>query len=422
LADALVIRLPANPTHPVDWVRVSAADGTAGAVVQGELEYASQLATACRVIALVPASQVLRVSTHIPLSGAAKIRQSLPFALEEQLAGDVEAQHFACGAKDSNNQVPAAVVDREQLSSWLSELREQQIVPAGVYAASDALPIAPAAITVLLDQDQAIIRNASGELATVDEESMQATLELLLDQQVEELENDVSIVPINLLVYCDRAAHDRHAELWSRLQMRVQDVDIRILENGALPLLAAQIATKGGVNLLQGSFAPKTELPLRWQEWRVSAILLVALLTLGIALKGAEFLQLKRTNAALDAAASQILQSTFPGAAGAADPWNELRTLLGPVATSEAKGTAVFAEALHVLSKAFAETPGIKMDSLSFRSGELNLQFTAPDVAAMDKLSQLIGESKRFSAEIQSANPENDVIKGRILIAEAGAP
>jgi type II secretory pathway component PulL len=60
------------------------------------------------------------------------------------------------------------------------------------------------------------------------------------------------------------------------------------------------------------------------------------------------------------------------------------------------------------------------METLSFRGGELDLQLTAPDVAALDRLRQLISEAGQFTAEIQSANPDEDLIKGRIQITAAG--
>jgi len=421
VADALVIRLPANANNPVEWVRVSVADGRAGEVVQGQLNLAAEIADSCRVILLVPSNQVLRVKTQIPLTGATRIRQSLPFALEEQLAGDIEAQHFACSAKDSEGYVSVAVVESARLSGWLDQLRECQLVPLAVYAESDALPTTPATMTVLIDHDQAIIRSASGELTIVDESSLQPVLELLLDQQLEQLESDISVAPINLLVYCDRPTHQRYQELWDRLRMRVQDIDILETDAGALPLLATRIASKGGVNLLQGSFAPKTEFPLRWQQWRVAAMLLAGVLLLSFIVKGAEFFQLSRANSALNSAASQMLEKTFPAAAGAPDPWIELRTRLGSTEPSAGASNTMFADVLQVLSKAFTQTSGIQMESMSFRSGELSLQLTAPDVASLDQLRQLISDSRRFSAEIQSANPADNVVKGSMLIVQAGA-
>jgi type II secretory pathway component PulL len=316
--------------------------------------------------------------------------------------------------------VQVAVIESARLSGWLEQLREQQLVPMAVYAESDALPNAPASMTVLIDQQQAIICSPSGDLTIVDEPSVQAALELLLDQQLEQLENDLTVVPINLLVYCNSATYQRYHELWDRLRMRVQDIDVLQTDAGALPLLATRIASKGGVNLLQGDFAPKTEFPLRWQQWRVAAMLLAAVLLLSLVVKGAEFFQLNRANTALNAAASQVLAQTFPAAANAPDPWSELRTRLGANEPTAPKSNAMFADVLQVLSKAFAQTSGIQMQSMSFRSGELRLQLTAPDVASLDQLRQLISESPRFSAEIQSANPADNVVKGSMLVVQAG--
>ena len=145
------------------------------------------------------------------------------------------------------------------------------------------------------------------------------------------------------------------------------------------------------------------------------------MLLLNIVVKGAEFFQLSRANIALNSAATQVLEKAFPAAADAPDPWIELRTRLGSSEPAAAASNTLFADVLQVLAKAFTQISGIQMESMSFRSGELSLQLTAPDVASLDQLRQLISESRRFSAEIQSANPADNVVKGSMLIVQAGA-
>ena len=98
-----------------------------------------------------------------------------------------------------------------------------------------------------------------------------------------------------------------------------------------------------------------------------------------------------------------------------------LRKRLGATDTAEAESMSDFPEALEALSTAFAQTPGIRMETVSFRSGVLDLQLTAPDVEALDKLRQLISDAGQFTAEIQSANPADEVIKGRVQIKAAEA-
>ena len=73
-----------------------------------------------------------------------------------------------------------------------------------------------------------------------------------------------------------------------------------------------------------------------------------------------------------------------------------------------------FAEALQNLSAAFSKTKGIKLETLGYRSGILDLQLRAPDVNALDKLRQQIDNSGVYIASIQSANPDKEAIKGRM--------
>lgn len=396
------------------------ASGTSGRQT-GPLEDAAALAGNRRLIVLVPSTRVLRLNARIPLKGTARIRQALPFALEEQLAGDIDKQHFAFRAKDDAGHTPVAVVDKALLQEWIARLDAAELMPNAIYADSDALPANPATITLLVEGGRALIRSDEGEVTAFDEASLETVLELLLDAQSKKLENDATAVPVKLVIYCSEETHRRYEQLWDRQRMRVENLEVIFLADGALPLLAGEIAHRPGVNLLQGSFAPKTDLPIRWQDWRIAAALLAAFLVLNLAYKGLHYWQLSRADAALDAAATQVLTQTFPTAGEVSDPWNELRTRLGAAEDDTAQaGATDLSESLEVLSAAFAKTPGIRMETISFRSGALDLQLTAPDVAALDQLRQLISDPGKYTAEIQSANPDNDVIKGRIQITAAG--
>jgi general secretion pathway protein L len=421
LADTLVIRIPDSASETVEWVAVGAAGSDSSASQSGTLKDAAALASNRRLVVLVPSTRVLRINARIPLKGAARIRQALPFALEEQLAGDIDQQHFAFRAKDDAGSTPVAVVEKQLLQEWIDRLDAAGLMPNAIYADSDALPSIPATITLLIEGDRALIRSDEGEVTAFDEGSLETVLELLLDAQAQKLENDATAVPVNLLVYCSDEARQRYEQLWDRQRMRVENLELKILPNGALPLLAGEIAQRAGVNLLQGNFAPKSELPIKWQDWRLAATLLAGFLVLNLAYKGAQLWQLNRADSALDAAALEVFQRAFPAAGEVNDPWNELRSRLGTEdGDSSAPEQTDLSESLEALSAAFAQTPGIRMETLSFRGGELDLQLTAPDVAALDRLRQLISEAGKFTAEIQSANPDEDLIKGRIQITAAG--
>jgi general secretion pathway protein L len=417
--NSLIIRLPAAEGDAVEWVTVDPSGAGVGTPERGQLVDAAPFALNRKLIVLVPASQVLRLNVLIPLKGNARIRQALPYALEEQLAGDIEKQHFAFGKHDENGQIPVAVVETAAIKNWLDLLAEHDLMPTGIYAESDAIQAAPATISVLLDNHQVIIINSEGEITVADEPAMETLLELFLDQQAAELENDAAVPPVSLIIYCGDQAYQQQQVLWERLRMRTENLEIKILADGALPFLAHQITIQANVNLLQGDFAPKSELPFKWEQWRIAALLLAAFLVLNLGYKGAEYWQLSKADASLDAAAAEVLSQTFPGTGEVADPWNELRSRLGTSGPTDIDKRADLTEALEALSVAFAKTPGIRMQTISFRSGAIDLQLIAPDVAALDQLRQLISTPGQFSAEIQSANPSDDVIKGRMHIEPA---
>jgi general secretion pathway protein L len=415
MSETLIVRFNARDER-VEWVVVDQAGGVS-ASTRGALAEAAPLAENRRLMAVAPANSVLRVTANIPLKGATKIRQALPFALEEQLAGDIDAQHFAFSKPDSNRNIPVAVVERPLMRHWLERLETAGLRADSFRVESDGVPSVPATVNLLIEDETAIIRDHLGAYLVTDTGSLQIVLEMLLDQHSDTMENDATVVPVNVIAYCDEATHARFSDMWERLRMRAENVDVKILTDGALPFLAAQLAGSEGINLLQGDYAPKSDINFEWEPWRLPAALLAGCLLLTLAIKGLQFWQLTTTEAALDAAATQVLQQTFPDAGETGDPWNALQSRLGTATSTTVTASGPgFGKTISVLADAFAATPALRMQTMVFRAGVLDLQLLAPDVSSLDKLRQQIAESGAFDATIQSANPDKDVIKGRLQI------
>ena len=138
MSEYVVIRL-AVEDQAVEWVLVDSNGTRRSGVSSGDLEQAATAAGDHAVIVLVPAEDVLLTSVHIPARSQAKIRAALPFALEEDLADDVEDLHFAVGDRQENNRLPVAVVSREKMSRWQERLDEAGIVSVMVAAINHGL-------------------------------------------------------------------------------------------------------------------------------------------------------------------------------------------------------------------------------------------------------------------------------------------
>jgi general secretion pathway protein L len=338
--------------------------------------------------------------------------------------GQIDEQHFAFERAVADTALPVAVVARDVLEGWLRQLHEAGLEPDAVYAESDGVAVLPNTMTVMVHNDSVIVRDPNGATTVADAAALQAVLELMIDKHMADLEDAAIALPLSMQIYCDAATHARYPEFWERLRMRAEEVEVKLLTAGALPRLAGEIVTGGGVNLLQGDYARKSEITIDWDRWRLAASLFGGAVVLALLAQGAEFWSMSRQEAALDAAAAELLGDTFPDVGVSEDPWGVLRARLGaaggdnPVTTGPGLG-----DALDAFATAYAETSDIRMETLSYRSGVVSLQVRAPTVETLDQLRQsFVAASRgRFDAEILSANPTDDAIQGRIQIKVAGS-
>ncbi|MEM7279720.1 MAG: type II secretion system protein GspL, partial [Pseudomonadota bacterium] len=165
MAENLVIRLTEHDTDTVEWMLTDDSGARQGAPVRGTLRAAADAAGGRQISVLLPASEILLTSADIPAKGA-RLLQALPFALEEQLADDVDKLHFAAGTRRSSGRTPVAVIRRDQLQDFLDKLDEAGIKPSGIYAETQGLARIPGTISLLIDGDNLLLNDgADVELA-----------------------------------------------------------------------------------------------------------------------------------------------------------------------------------------------------------------------------------------------------------------
>src|SRR5690606_3089436 len=135
-----------------------------GSVQSGTLAEAAPQTIGRRVILLVPGPDVLLAEPVLPLKSGAKLAQIVPFALEEQLATDVEDLHFAVGKRDGRPGTPVAVVSRARMQEWQDTLTAAGIHADSIYAETAALPVTPNGVTLVIDAARVYVRreNAHG--------------------------------------------------------------------------------------------------------------------------------------------------------------------------------------------------------------------------------------------------------------------
>ncbi|MCB1693893.1 MAG: hypothetical protein KDI19_14085, partial [Pseudomonadales bacterium] len=106
------------------WLVLDNATGIVRVRGEGTADELGQAARGVQVpaILVVPAEYVLLTRASIPSRQQRQLLQALPYAVEEQLAADVEDCHFAVGPRAEDGSVSAAVIETTLLAGWLERL------------------------------------------------------------------------------------------------------------------------------------------------------------------------------------------------------------------------------------------------------------------------------------------------------------
>lgn len=415
MAEFLVIRLGENADRPVSWIAVDDRGTRRGKPGSGTLVDAARDVRERPVIVLVPPTEVLTLSVDVPAKGS-RLITALPYALEDQVADDVEELHFAPGKRQPSGALAVAVVARQTLAGWLARLHEAGIQPTSIIAENHGLARTPNTLSLLVAEDQ-IFFNDGEELAFVIS-GMSPSEAVVAAGVIGDADAQASK---HLLVYCDAAVNERYEKDWALLRHELSSVDVNLLPDGILPRLAVTVASGEGINLLHGRFGPKTEVAAMFKPWKYAAMFLLALGVVGVIGKAADFYRLSVEHTALQQQFAAEYRALRPG---------DSREIVDPIATVNslrrsigATGNAatIFLPSLMQLAEALQQNDAAEVEAISYRAGVIDVRLNAPDISTLDRIVQAVNASGRFSASLQSADSVGDRVNSRIRISEAGA-
>ena len=413
MADWLLIRMSSDPAAPVSWVVADGAGRLVMPAQSGPLMQVSPLGASRRVCVLVPASDVLLAEADVPAKAGAKVQQIVPFALEEQLAEDVDSLHFAVGRRSPDStRTPVAVVARVLLEQWLEMLRAVNLTPEAIYSESDLLPLNPGQAVALLDGDCAIVRPPGAAVATMPLDALAEALELArpaTDPVTGERSGR------GLILYTGAAEWHRCSRDVEAVREHFDGIKVQLLGDGPLALYAQQLpgAPQSAINLLQGQYAPTAALGGSLRAWRVAAALLAALVVLHVGGGAAELVSLTRTEHKLDTAIDQTFRSAMPGEHSTVDARRRMEQRLAGAQGGDRQGLLA---ALAAVAQARDGAPGAVVQALSFREGSLELKLSAPNADVLDRMSQTLRASG-WQADLTSGNAvQGGAYEGRIQI------
>ena len=413
MAEWLIIRL-AGDQAPAFMV----ADGDGRQIEApraGTLAEASSRSAGRRVCLVVPGGDVLLTDAEVPARATgARLAQVVPFALEEQLAEDIDSLQFALGRREPGaTRVPVAVVARALLDGWLAQLRAARLEPDAIHADSTLLPGNPGQAIALLDADSVLVRPVSGQASTLPLSALDYALELLPPPATDGMSVPADFAGGGLVVYASQAQWQLHQAQFAVLRDRFESLSVQLLPDGPLPLLARSLSQPQAINLLQGGYAPAAAAGLGWKAWSTAAALLAGLLVLHGVGDALQLMTLKKSDRRLDTEITRSVQQAIPGVTDTHNARHlvESRLRLAQGA-SESSGLLAM---LAAISQARTGTPGTSVQALSYHEGALEMQVNGTGADALDHISQQL-RADGWQADLTSTNAAGSAYQGRILV------
>jgi general secretion pathway protein L len=405
MPDRLLLRLASD--GGLTWRRQSSAARLPAASEAGPPP-AFVLADSTEIVVLVPAEDVLLTEVKLSARNRAQLLQALPYAVEDQLLGAIEEQHFAA-AQGSGDTFGAAVVAKEKMRAWLQRLAAAGIQPDVLIPESLALPAQASGASVLIEDAHAIVRLApwSAFACSLRE----------LPQWLVQANTEGGVAPL--------AAHDFRAA--PALVLPLPVASYRERQRDPLALLAAGF-TQAPLNLLEGEFATghRHARGARW--WRIAAALAAVVVVLAVANLGFDVLRLSRLSTRMESLAQDAVRTAFPDINSAQlARMSPAELMRGRLERQRGGGESTgLLKVLAQIAPVLGSTTRIQTRGMEYRNGTFELALRTPDVAALDSVRERLMTVPGVQAVVTAANPSADGVDGRIRInageSHGGAP
>lgn len=397
MADSLVLRLREHEDD-CEWVVVDADGRLTERRHKGPLSEVRAAATGRRLLVLVPGRAVVTTRVEMPQVSKARQRQMLPFALEDQFAEDVSSLHFAAGPRSEDDALFVSVVARKQLEKWLERLAAFDLEPAAMYAENDGVADTPSTLNVIYENGTIFARRPGDAAFSIEGLEFSDAFAILADGA------DGEASPRHALLCIDAASHEAHAAHIEAASEHFATLDVKLLQEDALPLFAAKLVNHPGANFLQGPYAPKSNWGAMLRPWRVAAVLAAGLVATVILGTIVDYVRLRQADTALTdtllARCSEQFRTTDLRQCEA-----EVQARLRSLGESTGGGEEFLATLANVAANAGSTNT---LRTLSYRNSVMDMQILTPDVPALDAFSRSLDESGPFTVSVQSTNPQED--------------
>ena len=410
MASTLLIHYdPAKPEQAT-WSHVNNQGELTSRITSGSLHDAADFAEQHKVTVLLDSTNVHLNHVQLPTSNRQKMLRAIPYALEEQLAEDIEDFHFVIGKTDSHYGTAVAGIRKDIIDKLIATFHQAGITIDAIIPDAICSPVAPDQWSVLLHGDKALVQFEALIGTVIDT----VNLPLLLKASLEQTENKPEKIAC---FHLDGEQPD------SALKQIDSDVEIINIAYNTHPLVVfcGEYSKAKSLNLLQGKYKPRRKSSGHWYRWRLAASLAAVWLLLYLGINLFELNRLEARNSEMTAQIESIYKRSFPGSKRIINPrvqmeqkLNELRGGGGPQGS---QFLALLTDSVTVITN----QKDIQAQSIDFRNNRMDIGLTGTNLQSVETLNKQLNSNNNLKAEITSSTAEKNSVKSSIRLQRSGS-
>ena len=399
---------PAKPDQAT-WSHVNNQGELTSRITSGSLEDAAVVAQQHKVVVLIDSSNVHLNHVQLPTTNRQKMLRAIPYALEEQLAEDIEDFHFVIGKADPYYGTPVAGIRKDTIEGLLAAFNQAGISIDAIIPDAICTPAAPDQWSVLFHAGKALVQFQALIGSVIDT----ANLPLLLQASLGKAENKPARI---VCFYLDGEEPD------PALEQIDPDVEIVKVAYNTHPLVVfcGEFSRAKSLNLLQGKYKPRRKSSGQWYRWRLAASLAAAWVLMYAGINLVELNSLEKKNAELGLQIEDIYKKSFPGSKRIVNPRVQMEQKLNELRGGGGPQGSQFLALLTESVSAISSQKDIEIQSIDFRNNRMDIGLTGTNLQSVETLNKQLNKNTELMTEITSATSEKNIVKGRIRLQRSG--
>jgi len=378
------------------------------------------------IIGFWPANAAFSSKVALPGNQARYIQQALPFAVEEQVAQDIEQVHIALGSKIRTSEYSVLSVDHALFSAYFNALSDETLAAPlkAIYLDAELLPVADQNLVLCISSDTILLKGDDQRSTCLIPENLIPYLDSLFLEPSEDKAEDQGV---NIKIYVEAAELEQAKMLIAQVEqypgvvVTVEQVGLTQFELLCESHFRQKSAT---LNLCQGDFQVVSNSGNSWKKWRAVAVIagLGFLLQLGVFIGQGVYLE--QQSAIVGQQTLAKYKKIVP---------NSKRVTLAKLPriikgklnqkNANSSGDMGFLELLGEAGFQFKNSKhhaDLQFKSINYNEqrAELVMEMQAQSFQQLENLKQTI-VSAGLSAKISSAVQEKDYFRGRISVSGA---